>query len=185
MMLGARLVEGLKGAEVRYELRHVEPLNLSAKGNPLIDLHVELMTEETQHDTSAGLRFVVSFKNVGSEGIQIRYPDDMVQLNLLNEEGKPVRFPTHAPSALVNTRERNAIRPNAPRLLKIEPGQEHRTTQTVREMRNDKSPTTTPLPPGRYTAQIRVLLLTANPKLEHEQSYRVLESPPVSVDFGK
>ncbi len=174
----------MKKDEVRLELHQIDPDSTTAD-NPLSHLYVELVTENNQRDTSMGLIFVIAFKNRGRTAVEIQDPDDMVQLDLLDSQGRPVRIPGRPPNALINQRVEGQIHSNAPRTLSIQPGREHKTSLAVREMQGLEPSSTAPLPRGTYTAQVRVLLLTIDPKLGHKESYRALESAPVSIKFGE
>jgi len=171
-----------EGSTMRVELHETEPLN--AQGNPLTPIRVELETEEEQPDTAAGLKLVITFTNTGKQTVKIQNPDDSIQLLLQNDKGWPVRVPTPPPRAFINRSEDREGHKNAPQLLSLQPGEQHRATMQIRETEAEDHSEKGPLPPSRYKAQLRVLLIAADSNLERERSYRKLESQQITVDYG-
>lgn len=167
---------------MRLELHETEPL--TAGRNSQDAIRVELETDLKQPDVSGGLRFVVIFTNTGRETVKLQDPDDAIQVELLNDKGWPVRLRTPPPAALINAGEGLESHKNAPRVLNLLPGQQHRATVQIREIQTEDPSKTGPLTRGKYTARVRALLLAADPALQRERSYRKLESEQITVEFG-
>ncbi len=174
-----------KEGRMRLELNEIEPLARGLAGGPLSPIRVELETESKQSDLSAGLKFLVIFTNNGHETVELQDPDDAIQVELLDDRGWPIRIPTRPPAALINTREGPGPQKNAPRVLTMQPGEQHRVPIQIREVQTKERSQKVYLSRGTYTARVRVLLLAADPALERSRSYRKLESEQISIEFGR
>lgn len=167
---------------MRVDFLQIEPTGDEA--GPLSALQLALETDPVQAGLATGLTFVVIIRNTGFENVILQNPDDMLQVRLTDKQGRPVPLPFQPPSALINTRDADGSRPVS-RNLDIRPGDERRTIIRVREIQRAGSAERDPLTPGIYTAHVKALLLLADSSLAREQSFRVLESPPVSVQVGE
>jgi hypothetical protein len=167
---------------MRLELHETEPLLPDPADHPLSGVRVALEAESRHPDTSAGLAFTVVLVNSGATPVSMQQPDDAIQVSVVDDRGSPVPVVTPPPAALINTRRRPGPYPNAPRIVVIEPGAEHRAVLAIHEVRADGR--TVPLAPGRYRVRLKVLLLAAGRDLAREHSYRLFESDEFVVHHG-
>lgn len=168
---------------MRLELHETQDSGAAPAGNPLKAIRVELEAESKQSG-AVGLRFLLIFTNTGSGAVHVQDPDDAIQVELVDDKGWPVRLPSAAPAALINTRTAPGPHKNPPKLLTLEPGGQHRAPIQIREVETGEPVKRVPLAPGTYTARLRVLLVAADPTLERERSYRKLESQRLKIDVG-
>lgn len=171
---------------MRIELHVTEPLKSDAGSNSLDSIRVVLETESRQRDRNAGLSVAVELTNTSAKAIQLQKPDDSIQIEVLDEQGRPVDIPRPPPAALVNTRRRAGPHPNEPEIITLDPAAHYWATLVVREIRISSAPErNAPLSPGAYQIRLKVLLLAADPNLAYEQSFRVLHSDRFWVKFGE
>jgi hypothetical protein len=169
---------------VRLPLREIEREAPAVTPDPLASITAALEVETRQRVSNEGLALTVIVTNSGRESVELQDPDDNIQVSLLDEQGLPVVVPIK-PRALVNTRGRSTDpNPNAPRRLRLEPGDEHRATIVVREGQSSDRATRGPLPPGTYRIQVDVLLLSLDPDLEQARAYRRLVSDRVEIEWS-
>ena len=170
---------------MRLELQETEPLTGNYPERPLSSISVELDTNSRQPEVAGGLKLSLVLRNRGPKRVGIQKPDDAVWIELLDAGGAPLVIPASPPAALINERRKPGPYPNAPEILKIEPGNPYHILIAVRVVgHGTEAEKRFPIPPGRYRVRVGVLLLASEADLDRESSYRIMVSDWVPVRFG-
>jgi len=140
----------------------------STEETPLSIIVVSMRAKKIQQAPD-GLAVSLVLTNPGSQIIQIRDPEDTTNLEILDDNGWPVKVPRHAPSILIHT-VRKPGDSEMPRSIRVNPGEDRSFVFRVRTISapsrdsaaigsHDK---TISIPPGTYRVKMRTLLLEAS-----------------------
>jgi hypothetical protein len=187
---------------MRHEL--VDVPGREADPGDLVNLSAYLEAETEQRGTAPGPVVSVGFVNSGKGKLPLLNPFELLQFQVRDEQGFPLRVPSKAPSLLTHKRAGEPWRLESPlpivsvvrngretdpsavdsEILDIGPGEDYRVSFAIDRFlgrQGDDAGGETAIPDGTYTVRCIATLIHA----EQRQTSRILQSDEIEIRFAR